>query len=272
MGYEDRYSLVDSPSNPSVQKLRALHSREGRREQDAFLIEGTRLVAEAVSLSWPVPVALYDAERARKDTVLARLVRQLPGALPASTRALKHAADTVTPQGIVAAAKLPAFSGSVEPDEPISLVLDGIADPGNAGTLLRSALGSGAGTVLAASGCVDLFSPKVVRSGMGAHFRLKLGIGLSWEEIAHALGKDRTAVVAEARAEMPYYGFNWRLPAALIVGSEAHGPSAEALQLATTRVSIPLEAGVESLNAAVAGSIILFEARRQRSGGQVLGG
>ncbi|MHB0870993.1 MAG: TrmH family RNA methyltransferase [Chloroflexota bacterium] len=256
--------LVESGSNPTVRMLRDLHGRDGRREHGAFLIEGTRLVAEAVAASWPLLVALYDPDRARADSELAALVARIPGAAPASPRALKHASDTVTPQGIVAAARMPDRPAAVDPTEPLVLVMDGIADPGNAGTLLRSALGSGVRTVLVPRGSVDLYAPKVVRSGMGAHFHLRLGVDLAWHEITGLLGEGREAVVAEAQGETPYYRFDWRRPSTLIVGGEAHGPSPEALQLATGRISIPLAPEVESLNAAVAGSIILFEAKRQR--------
>ncbi len=257
-----RAPLIESVSNPTVRMLRELHDRDGRREHGAFLIEGVRLVAEAVAASWPLLAALYDPERAEGE--LAELVARIPSALPASPRALKHASDTVTPQGIVAAARMPAFEGPADPAEPLILVMDGIADPGNAGTLLRSALAAGVRTVLASPGTADLFAPKVVRSGMGAHFHLRLGVDLPWPDLLRALGEDRPAVVAEARAQLPYYRFDWRRPAALIVGGEAHGPGPEALRRATARVSIPLSADVESLNAAVAGSVILFEAKRQR--------
>ncbi len=259
-----RQQAVASVSNPTVRLLRELHTREGRRKHGAFLIEGTRLVAEAVAASWPLLAVLFDPERASKEPDLDALVDRIPGALGASDRAIKQASDTVTPQGIVAAAKLPAFSGPVHPAEPLVLVMDGIADPGNAGTLLRSALGSGVHTVLSPRGSVDLFAPKVVRSGMGAHFFLRLGTDLGWDELPAILGHDRQVVVAEAQGETPYYSFDWRQPTALIVGGEARGPSPEALKLATSRVSIPLDGRVESLNAAVAGSILLFEASRQR--------
>ena len=265
MGPQDRRPLVvESPTNPAVRMLRDLHTRDGRREHGAFLIEGTRLVAEAVSASWPLLVALYDPERASSDATLSALVARIPDAVQASRKAIKHACDTVTPQGIVAAAKLPAFAGALEANEPLALVMDGVADPGNAGTLLRSALGSGVRTVLVPRGGVDPFSPKVVRAGMGAHFRLRLGADLSWDEVAGILGANRRVAMAEARGETTYYDFDWSRPAVVIVGGEARGPGPEAARLATDRVSIPLEAGVESLNAAVAGSIILFEAKRQR--------
>lgn len=222
------------------------------------------MVAEAVGASWPLIVALYDPDRAGGDGELASLVAKIPTAVEASPKVIKHAGDTATPQGILAAAKMAGFSARVDPADPIVLVMDGIGDPGNAGTLLRSALGAGVRSVLASRGNVDLFAPKVVRGGMGAHFHLELGVDLSWEEIGASLGQGRAVVVADARAQPPYYRFDWRRPSALVVGGEAHGPSDEALRQATARVSIPLAAGVESLNAAVAGSVILFEAKRQR--------
>ncbi len=255
---------VESPSNPVVQRMRGLHTAAGRREQGEFLIEGTRLVGEAVAASWPIGVALYDAERARSDERLASLVGQIPNALPASPRAIKHASDTVTPQGIVATARMPARLDAIDPTEPIVLILDGLADPGNAGTLLRSALAAGVRTVLALKETVELFSPKVVRAGMGAHFHLSLRGEVTWGEVEALLGNSRVLAVAEAFGATPYYRFDWHRSTGLIVGGEAHGPSAEALRRASTRLSIPLTGGVESLNAAIAGSVILFEAKRQR--------
>jgi RNA methyltransferase, TrmH family len=261
-------TMIESGSNPTVRMLRALHSSRGRREHGAFLIEGTRLLAEAVAASWPLRAALYDVERVESDPELAAVVAAIPHAIPASGRALKAVADTVTPQGVVAAAALPPPRVVAPGEEPLVLVIDSIADPGNAGTLLRSALGTGVRTVLASQGSVDLFSPKVVRSAMGAHFHLKLGTDLPWDTIGEIV-RGREVVLADARAELPYYGFDWHRDAALIVASEAHGPGPEALRLASSRVSIPISPELESLNAAVAGSVILFEAKRQRQESRV---
>lgn len=263
-----RVPAIESPSNPTVQMLRDLHATAGRRERTAFLLEGTRLVAEAVAASWPLLAVLYDAEKAEGDEQLSSLVEQLPQALPATARAIKHASDTVTPQGIVAAARIPDAPGEVGADEQLVLVIDGVSDPGNAGTLLRSALAAGVRTVLASVGSVDMFAPKVVRAGMGAHFHLRVGGNLAWEAILARLGQGRALVVAEGGAAVPYFDFDWLQPAAIIVGSEARGPSPEARRLASAAVSIPLEPEVESLNAAIAGSVILFEAKRQRDRGR----
>lgn len=255
--------MIQSASNPAVRMLRDLHDRKGRREHNAFLIEGVRLVSDAVDTSWPLGVVLFDPARAENDPALANLVSRIPRALAASGKVVQQVSDTVTSQGIVGAAALPRFEAPIPASDLLVLVLDAIGDPGNAGTLLRSALGSGAKTVLSSRGSVDLFSPKVVRSGMGAHFYLNLGASLPWERIGSLL-EGREVVLADSQAKTPYYRLDWRRQSALIVASEAHGPSVEARDLASTRVSIPISPQLESLNAAVAGSVILFEATRQR--------
>lgn len=257
--------VIDSRSNPTVQFLRDLHDASGRRERGAFLIEGTRLVGEAVNANWPLMAALYDVDRIREDVSLSALIERIPAAQPATARAIKHAAETVSPQGIVAAAAIPDRLAGVNPSEPLVLVLDGLSDPGNVGTLLRSALGAGVRTVFSTPGSVDLFSPKVVRAAMGAHFRLRVAPDLEWEAAKALLGSYRRIVVAETGGETRYYDYDWRVRSALVVGSEAHGSSARAKKLATARVSIPIAPALESLNAAIAASIIMFEAKRQRN-------
>jgi TrmH family RNA methyltransferase len=193
---------------------------------------------------------------------LARLAA-LPGERwLASEHALKAAADTVTPQGIVAVIPVPAAPAEIGP-LPLVLVLDGLQDPGNLGTILRSAWAAGAGAVVTTPGTADPYSPKVVRAGMGAHFHLALLPEQPWPQIARLVA-GRQVLLAEARGGTPYDQVAWSQPTALIIGSEAHGSGPEARALATATVSIPLAEGVDSLNAAVAASILLFEARRQR--------
>jgi TrmH family RNA methyltransferase len=164
-------------------------------------------------------------------------------------------ADTETTQGVVALFPLP---GERVPDDPghLVLVLDGLRDPGNVGTVLRSAVGSGLVRTVVARGGADPFGPKAVRAAAGALFRL-------------AVVRDDRAIdgrpvwLADAGGERSYDSVDWRQPCALVVGSEAAGASPEMRARATGRVSIPLRGPVESLNAGIAASIILFEAARQ---------
>jgi RNA methyltransferase, TrmH family len=168
--------------------------------------------------------------------------------------------ETVTPQGIVAVVHIPQLT---PPDPPgLVLVLDQVREPGNAGTLLRSAAAAGVDLVLFAPETVDPYNDKVLRAAMGAHFRLPIQIYQQWQEIITTLDR-RACYAADAAGEVAYDQVDWTEPAAIIIGGEASGPSAEAQQLAT-RVAIPMHRQTESLNAAVAGSVILFEAARQR--------
>jgi RNA methyltransferase, TrmH family len=184
-----------------------------------------------------------------------------------------RAADTQAPQGVVAS--VPA--DAVAPEcvrarrrgraRPLVLLLDTLADPGNVGTLLRTALAADVDEVWLSPGSADPLAPKVVRAASGAHFHLPVRADLDWDEIAQRLaGAPRVhqVVLAEASAETAYDALDLTQRTVLIVGNEARGPSRETRRLATICVSIPMWNKVESLNAAVAASVILFEAGRQR--------
>jgi TrmH family RNA methyltransferase len=138
-----------------------------------------------------------------------------------------------------------------------------LRDPGNLGTILRSALAARVQLVLTTAGTVDVYSPKVVRAGMGAHFGLNLLVEPPWPAVEEAL-HGLHVLVATPRQGTPYWQVDWRQPTALLIGGEAEGISAKAEKLATGYAKIPMAERVESLNAAVAASILLFEGARQR--------
>jgi TrmH family RNA methyltransferase len=232
------------------------------------VLEGVRLVADALASGAALDLALYApdqlAETAAGQDLLSR-IEGLSIAHQAAPQVVAAAADTVHPQGVVALARWP----QVEPNKPgLILALDGIQDPGNLGALLRSAEAVGAAEVLCVRGTADLYSPKVVRAAMGAHFRLALAQDLSWDEVGDRLAFVDHVYAAAAAATLPYYAVDWRQPSALIIGNEAHGLSDEARALARSLIGIPMRGQAESLNAAVAGSVILFEALRQRTRGR----
>ena len=263
---------ITSLDNPLVRQARSLQDASGRRRHHAFLVEGLRLVEAAVELASPSFV-LHTSEFGRSDPrERAALRRARAAGAPVrevSERVLAHVAGTVTPQGIVAALPLPEpHAGLAAPDGgTLTVLLDGVSDPGNAGTLLRSAAGAGVTRVWCARGTVDVFSPKVVRAGAGAHFHCALATDLGWATIRAHLPAGAPVLVADAAAAQRYWEVDWTQPGVLILGSEAHGASGEARALATGAVSIPITY-VESLNVGVAGSIILFEALRQRLASQ----
>ncbi len=220
------------------------------------------------------PDALGKTERGRALAWrLAALSRSEQGrVLEATPRALAAASDTQHPQGVVAAFPIPTWPQPAPADTPaLALVCDDIQDPGNLGTILRTAEASGVSAVWLTERCVDLYSPKVVRAAMGAHFRLPCYPDASWSEIEADLARLGIApdkvYAADADATKTYDQLNWDEPSALIVSNEAHGLGEEAQRLATAGgglISIPMLGGTESLNAAIAAAVILFEAARQR--------
>lgn len=277
--------MITSPSNPKVALLRSLQSPKGRAGERAFLVEGPHVVGAALDAGVAPLLLLYDPETlertAEGSALLERIVQAADSgqteALEAAPRVVAHASDTQTPQGLVGAVSL----DEVSPERlrarrrgrfrPLLLVLDELADPGNLGTILRSALAADVDEVLLTRGSVDPYNAKVVRAAAGVHFHLPILSQQSWEQVAQRLaGAPKTAqtLVAEASAERPYYAVDLTQRSALIIGNEARGPSSEARRLATASVSIPMWNGVESLNAAIAASILLFEAARQQRGKQ----
>lgn len=256
-------TVITSPSNPKIQYVRALARRRTRQREQRFIAEGVRLLEEALRAG-TVPALVFFTGRlgtaARGRVILARLRERGVPTLRVSDAVMRAMSDTQTPQGILAVLPFPQLAPP--PDPSLLLIVDGMRDPGNLGTLLRTAEAAGVQEVFLAPGTVDLYNPKVVRGAMGTHFRLPVRTE-DWAEIADAVS-GMQVLLADARGEQIYDSVDWRIPSALIVGGEAEGASIRARELAVTRVSIPMRGGTESLNAAIAAAIILFEAARQR--------
>jgi TrmH family RNA methyltransferase len=261
--------MIESQANPHIKHIRSLAAdRKDRRRERLFVLEGVRLVADALAGGASLDLVLYAPDQLALTEAGQALLDQLEplaAAHSASAQVVAAASDTVHPQGVVALARWPDLAPSMP---GIILVLDAIQDPGNMGTLLRSAEAVGVAEVLGSIGTVDIYSPKVVRAAMGAHMHLAITQDLSWDAIAERLTLVEHIYAADAAANMPYFAADWRQPSALIIGNEAHGLSAQACDLARRLIGIPMHGRAESLNAAVAGSVILFEALRQRTRGR----
>jgi TrmH family RNA methyltransferase len=256
--------VITSTANPHVKQIRSLGAdRRARHRERCFVLEGVRLLAEAQRAGASVRQALYAPDQLGQSEAGRQMLDWLsgqPGCLPAAPRVVAAAADTVTPQGVVAVLEWPA----PPPSRGLWLVLDAVQDPGNVGTLLRSAEAAGAAWLLSSQGTADLYSPKVVRAAMGAHFYLPLQADCTWDALAAHLHAVPRVYAAVGGASLAYDAADWRGPVALIIGSEAQGISAAGLAQATHQIGIPMVGRAESLNAGVAGSIMLFEALRQR--------
>jgi RNA methyltransferase, TrmH family len=260
--------MITSIRNPKVQMVRALNAQaKARREAGAFVIEGVRLVEEAHAQGWLPEWVLYSQSISPRGMQLVQSYRdrdiQVEQVAPA---VLKAASDTENPQGILAV--LPLKQLSVAADPNFVLILDGVSDPGNLGTILRTASAAGVEAVLLTTGSTDPFAPKVVRAGMGAHFHLPIRT-CSWDEIVKYLAPEGTdprmkVYLADAAGPLSYTQAAFKSPLALIVGGEAEGAGEHARALAQDRVKIPMPGKAESLNVAAAAAILLFEVVRQR--------
>lgn len=206
---------------------------------------------------------LGDAEAALRAS-LARLSPP-PRLVAVDGPVMRALADTETPQGVVAVVALPAMRlPRLDPRAALLLVLDGLRDPGNVGTLLRAGAAAGCDAIVTTFGSADAYAPKVVRAAMGAHFRVPVIADVAWDWLGPELMPLPGVYGADGAATLPYDAVDWRRGAAVVVGHEDHGLTEEALRWCRGTVAIPMARGMESLNAAVSGAIILFEAIRQR--------
>ncbi len=252
--------MLTSPANEKIKRARALAQKKGRDAAGQFLLEGARLIHEALRAGQTPVLAFYERSAfdadARVRALVVALQKQTREIYAVNASVMRALADTETPQGIAAVFPLPALR---LPDAPrLTLVLDRIRDPGNLGTILRTAWAAHVNRVLLAPETADAFNPKVVRAGMGAHFHLPMAVA-SWSEIAARLQTLPRVYLSDARGDLTYTRADWTPPLALIVSNEAEGASAAARQLATASLAIPMPGTAESLNAAVAAGILLFE-------------
>ncbi len=259
--------MITSPRNPRVKLARALQRRpRERRKASAFVIEGVRLIEEALVAGWPFRFVLHTDGLPPRAQVLLREIRRAGHPAETISSDLLHAiSDTETPQGILAVVDLQPLP---IPSSPTFLLIpDSVRDPGNLGTLLRTAAAARVDAVLLPPGTTDAFAPKVLRAAMGAHFRLPVH-PMTWEEIARLCRASDLRVYLGDMHGPPCWEADFRSPLALVIGGEARGASEEGRALAQGTVGIPMPGEVESLNAAIAGAILIFEVVRQRQTGK----
>jgi RNA methyltransferase, TrmH family len=259
---------ITSSANPKIQRVRALlEKRKIREEEQAFVVEGVRLTEEALASHWQAELVLFtDQLSERGKEVVSGFEQSGAEVVEIPTRLMEQVAGTETPQGLLAvihrqAQSLPEALNFV-------LIADTLRDPGNLGTLLRTAAAAGVQAAFVSPGAADAFSPKVLRAAMGAHFRLPV-MPMEWGDIRARCKEQARPSLTIYRAEADEgdvcWNYDLRGPLALMVGGEAEGSSPQARALADRAIRIPMPGGSESLNAAAAGSILLFEVVRQRT-------
>lgn len=247
--------------------IRDLHRRRGRERRGLALAEGVRLLEEVVAagVSCRAVVTSPQLEATERGRALKALLTARGPVTEMADDELAGLASTEHPQGVLAVVvpRVWTLADIEVTSHTAVLVLDGIQDPGNVGTIIRTALGLGAAGVVSLPGTVETTNPKTLRAAMGASFRIPT-VSATAEELTAFLEAGRFTVAATAADGVPFEPD--RLPSriALVLGNEGGGLTSDLGRNAALRLSIPLAAGVESLNVAVAAGIFLFGARRDR--------
>ena len=260
-------TMITSASNPRIKRLVELRKKAKlRRESGLFLIEGTRLCMDTPgqSVEEAYVTQRWLAEAPEKDR---ERLRQFPVTV-VTEEVLAKAADTASPQGILCVAKTPSYTWKdlLKPCRaPLLLILEDIQDPGNLGTMFRTAEAAGATGIVMSRGTVDLFNPKVVRATMSAVFRLPFLFSADLcADIRFLQAQGIGVYAAHLGGSRPYDALPLLQGSAFLIGNEGNGLSDRSAEAADEKIIIPMAGAAESLNAAMAAGILLFEAARQR--------
>lgn len=258
--------MISSASNAKVKQVVQMKKKgKVRRERGAFLVEGIKMVEEAIQygiLEAYVMESCLEQLQTSHGSVLERIQYEV-----VSDKVFAEMSDTVTPQGILAVVKMPVYTLSeiLAKPNPHLMLLENLRDPGNLGTILRSAEGAGATGVVLSKESVDIFNPKVIRSTMGSIFRVPFCYVEDFEETMQLMKEAGvTLYAAHLCGTANYEAFDYHKGCGFLIGNEANGLTEETSKEADCLVKIPMEGQVESLNAAMAASILMFEVARQR--------
>ena len=261
----DASEAITSSKNPLVKRFRKLHQAKERHRQGRFLLEGTHLIQEACAVAYPLEqVAATDRWCHTYPGLLAQLASLgIPTRL-VNADVLQTMCTTASPDGVAAIAlrQLPTEPAGTP---RLGIALERLQDPGNLGTIIRTAAAAGCDRVWLTADSVDPDHPKVLRSTAGQWFRLPMQTVDSLQQLAAFKDRQVQLVATTASAELSYWQLDLRQPTIFLMGNEGGGLSPAAQELATHCARIPLAAGVESLNVAIATALLLYEARRQQS-------
>ncbi|MBR6006708.1 MAG: RNA methyltransferase [Clostridia bacterium] len=248
---------ITSTKNETVKLLRSLKDRSARRETGLHLIEGERLVFDALDSGARAEIILVEEGFAAAEERLAALGSAY---IEVSRAVLEAVSDTKTPQGIAAAVKTPRLDPPEVYPEGMIVALDRLQDPGNLGTILRTADAMGASALLLGTGCTDPFSPKALRSAMGSTYHLPIYEAELSRELPKLRAAGSTLLCGHLAGEekLPVINKN----CVIIIGNEGSGVSEETAALCTL-YRLPMYGAAESLNASVAASILIYEVSKQ---------
>jgi RNA methyltransferase, TrmH family len=258
--------MLTSTQNPLVKHIRKLQSAKERRTAQLFLVEGTHLIQEACAVKYPLRTLCHtEMWQAHHPDLWAIASATCDRVELVSDEVIKAIATTVNPDGVVAIApRLAAPNPSIPAN--LTIALSTIQDPGNLGTMIRTATAVGADGLWVSQDSVDLDNPKVLRASAGQWFRLAMGVSDNLAQLVTSYKQQGARVVSTtSHTKTSYWDVDYvRSPTLILLGNEGSGLSDELAALADVRVKIPMTAAVESLNVATAAALMLYEVRRQR--------
>ncbi|NEP55664.1 MAG: RNA methyltransferase [Symploca sp. SIO2G7] len=254
-------AVITSTKNPLAKQFRKLHQPKERHRQGVFLLEGTHLVQEACAVRYPlIQLAATEVWCQTHGDLLGQLAHGAADIRLVSPEVLKSMCTTVNPDGVVAIAQR-SMATAMADSVSLGVALERLQDPGNLGTVIRTATAAGCDRIWLTENSVDIDHPKVLRATAGQWFRLSMETVLSLSSLATFDGQ---LVATTPVASLNYWELDLQQPTIFLMGNEGAGLSEQTMQLATHRVKIPLAADVESLNVAIATAVLLYEAIRQR--------
>lgn len=250
--------IIESNQNKIIKEVNSLKAKKERDKTGLFILEGKRLVDE-IPNSWEIKY-LLKAESYSEDI-------NFENVYTVKDSLFEKISETVNPQGILAVCHIKEFDvTNVDySNSPFFVVLENVTDPGNMGTLIRTADAAGADGIFLSKGCVDIYNPKVIRATMGSIFHLPIYRNLNLMDLMEDFKNNNVkTLAAHLKGTSTPYKVDMTTACAVIIGNEANGLSDEISEIASDLVKIPMPGKAESMNAGIAGGILIYEAVRQR--------
>lgn len=257
--------MIRSKDNSILKEIKKLHKKKFRNETERFLVEGFRFVEEALISSFHVPY-IFVSEGIKDKYVnseIEKMLQEDTEVYLVSDNIFKDLCETITPQGILAVVKNKKIE--FQDQEGFYILVDRVQDPGNMGTIIRTAHASGALGIITTKGTVDIYNDKTLRSTMGSIFNIPIIEDMDLELLNNLKAKGFKLIVSSLDTDNNFYDINLKNKVIIAVGNEGNGISDEIFDLGDEKVKIPMPGGAESLNVAVSAAIMMYEAIRQKN-------
>ena len=258
--------LITSKDNDIIKNIKKLKEKKYRDERKEFIVEGIKLIQEAIDENAKIKMIVVCEECLKEETIEAKILYQIAkyNCIYVTPKVFATITDVKNPQGILAIIEMENTEDVIKYNEDIIFVLDGIQDPGNLGTILRTLDSAGLSQLIVSKDTVDAYNPKVVRSTMGAIFRVKVIESNDLSRTIRNIKKHKfETVVTSLDTNESIYDIDYSKKI-IVIGNEANGVSKEIMGIADLKMKIPMLGKTESLNAAVATSIIAYEYVRRK--------